>query len=279
MLIFPTPEADHLQGEVLTLCTCWEIHRVDEMVLRVTDHDQPVAFSEKTFSPVGGFSASASQKQGGLKSRNRDLLGTLTADAITDADLRAGRYRDAAVTEFLVNWVTSTPLVFNTYWINAVKFDGESWQATVTGLTDWLDVDVGQIVTRSCRHKFGDARCTVNLGGYTTTGTITSFVDPRVEFSTSVTGAVNDYANGKIQFLTGLNHGLTYEIKSNDAAGSLVLWIRLPFNVAPGDSVKVTRGCDKSKGACQGYSNFINFGGFLFVPGTDRSLQTPKTKE
>ena len=84
--------------------TCWKIIRTDGTTLYFTDHDAEIEYDGDTYSPAGAFSTSARRKEGQLKAQNLEVRGFLDSSVITHDDLRAGRYRDAVVWEYLVDW-------------------------------------------------------------------------------------------------------------------------------------------------------------------------------
>jgi len=100
-----------------------------------------------------------------------------------------------------------------------------------------------------------------------------------------VTGGMMDadYANyGKLTWLTGDNAGLQSEIRDWTPAypDSVVeLQLRSAFTIKVGDTFTMTAGCNKLKGTCVNkFLNLNNFGGFPFIPGTDKLLWTPPSK-
>jgi len=145
--------------------TLWTITRTDGVVFRFTDHNTKITFEGNVFTPIGGWDASARQKQEGLKTRNLETRGIISSDVITDDDLRAGRYREAKIQEELVNWRTPWVGSFfkNTYWINETKFSNEMWVAQIAGPTRWLRQKVGEVYGRTCRFVLGDIRCAFDL--------------------------------------------------------------------------------------------------------------------
>src|SRR5581483_8652977 len=78
--------------------------RKDGVVMGFTDHDRDLSFDGVTYQAASGFTASSVEDQLGLAVSNLDVQGALSSAAITEADLNAGRYDDAAVTIYLVNW-------------------------------------------------------------------------------------------------------------------------------------------------------------------------------
>ena len=95
---------DALTADLTTLAVCWRVVRSDGIALGFTTHDRPLIVSGMRYDSAPGMVPSAIVGTDDLEVDGMDIGGALTADAITGADLAAGRYDDAAVTVFLVDW-------------------------------------------------------------------------------------------------------------------------------------------------------------------------------
>jgi len=269
------------------LATLWQIDRVDGVIIRVTDHNSPIIFEGNTFGSAGGFDASARRKQAGMRLQSMDIRGVLLSSKITQDDLRAGRYREAQITETVVDWKYpfAGAILKNIYWIMDTRFDEEFWTATVEGMLRWFTPPVGEIYEKTCRYTLGDARCTVDLGPLTVAAAIadvtTVGLDKRLKFRVdALTDADGVYDDGKMTFTSGANNGLILEVQLwTLAAKDIVLYLPTPFDLVVGDTFNIVPGCDKLKTTCDTkFTNLPFFGGFPFIPGNDRMLQTPKAK-
>jgi uncharacterized phage protein (TIGR02218 family) len=81
------------------------------------------------------------------------------------------------------------------------------------------------------------------------------------------------YTYGRAQFLTGANAGIQREVNEYTRVAS-VPRIRLqqafPFAIAPGDTLMLEAGCDRSKDTCQSrFGNVVSFRGEPWLPGSD----------
>ena len=81
--------------ETTTIARCWAVTRADGLVLGFTDHDAVLDFDGIAFRPDAGMTAQALVQGLGLSVDNTEAQGILSDDAITETDLRAGRW-DAA---------------------------------------------------------------------------------------------------------------------------------------------------------------------------------------
>lgn len=80
-------------------------------------------------------------------------------------------------------------------------------------------------------------------------------------------GAQDEYVNGRLEFISGVNKGASFIILDNSRD-------RFTLNLSPlsptslGDLVRVTMGCRKDRGTCVArYNNGHNFQGFYNIPG------------
>ena len=271
--------------------TCWEVVRTDAVTLRFTDHDMEIEVEGETFIPIGGFNASARRKEASLRAQNLEVVGVISSDAIKAEDLRAGRYREAAVTEMIVDWKYPWvgPILTNKYWIAEVTFSDEVWEARVEGLTRWFNPHVGQVYSKLCRYRLGDDQCgiDVTVPPYTVVANAVASVltaDRKIQVDTTLNGYSSGYfAYGQVTWTTGDNTGLYSEIKVfAEIAGpqrTVEFQLRTPFTIEVADEFSIQAGCDKLAGTCKDdFSNLVNFGGFPFIPGNDRMLQSPKSK-
>ena len=272
------------QSRCFRFATCWKLERTDGTTYYFTDHDKPIVYDSNTYVPTGGFSASARQLNNNLKNQNLDLRGVLSSTKITDTDLKAGKYQDAKITEYVLDWKYPWAGTFFTavYWITSTRWTGEMWQATVEGISHWLQQSVGKIYTRTCRHELGDSLCQVTLATYTESGKTVSQIDTtdRIFRTTGLTDADDYYNYGYVTWLTGNNAGLTHEIKDYTNSNNIIeLQLETPNTIQVGDTFDIVSGCDKLQATCKNkFSNFDNYGGFPFIPTTDALIRKPSEK-
>jgi uncharacterized phage protein (TIGR02218 family) len=274
-----------LEAKLHRFAYCWELKRTDNTTFRFTDHDHNLTLLDgTTYVPVGGFTASAKQRQAGLKDNNVEVVGMFDATAITYDDLRAGKYRDAKITERLVDWMYPWAGAFltNVWWISSTQYVNNTWKAQLKGWSLWLSKSVGNLCQRNCRYKLGDAKCTKNLTSFTHTGTVNTITSPLIKFTTTgaAAGQVNGYFDyGDLTWTSGPNAGLVSEVrKFQNSSGTFALQLRTPFAIANGDTFSAVAGCDKTPGTCKTkYGNLVNYGGEPHIPGNDKLMQSPQT--
>ena len=168
------PIAGMSAAQLKRLSTCYLIERTDGVTFRFTSHDKIVTVAGQTFTPIAGMDASAKRKESALKDHDVEFRGVISSPAITANDLRAGRFRDAKVTEFMVDWRYPFAGVWSTtiYWIGDVNFNGEVWTCQVAGLNRWLRQRIGSVYTRNCQATLGDSKCAFALGGTSRAGSL-----------------------------------------------------------------------------------------------------------
>ena len=86
------------------MCRCWRVTRKDGVVLGFTDHDLDLKFEGVTFRASSGMDASALQTATGLSVDNAQAVGALSDAAVTEHDIRAGKFDRAEIQQWLVDW-------------------------------------------------------------------------------------------------------------------------------------------------------------------------------
>lgn len=181
----------HLSGEVLTVATLVTITRRDGQVYAFTDHDTAITFAGLTYQ-AGTYTPSAIASTSDLSVDNLEIESYLDASVITEADIIAGLWNYAAVQIEQVNYADLTqgsrPLRRGT--LGEISLGRISYKAELRGLAQALQQTVGELSSTRCRADLGDARCGIDLTGYTVTGSITSVdADNRTLGDTSRTEA------------------------------------------------------------------------------------------
>lgn len=254
-----------------TMAHCWRITRTDDLVQGFTEHDENLTFDGTTFLAASGFTASQIESSLGLSVDNLNAEGALDSDTINEDDLAAGRYDDALVELFWVNWMdVSQRILLSKGNIGQVKRGELAFSAELRSQTNRLQQRTGRSYQRTCDAILGDGRCKFNVASVTSSGTVTSVEDNR---RMNVSGLSNDsggfYTSGVLTFTSGANDGLRFEIK-NHSSGAIALWERPPFLIGVGDTFSAVAGCDKSIGTCHSkFGNTLNFQGFNLIPGND----------
>lgn len=278
-----------LDSRAKRLAVLWAIERTDGVTLRFTNHNGVIEFEGETFTPAAAPDATARRAEAALKESNVDFRGVVDSSLITVGDLRSGLYRDAKVTEIIVDWryPYNGALARSLFWIEQTVYDSEVWRAELGGPQRFARRKIGAVFTRTCHRELYDSECGVNKAANTVTGvSVLALEDgPKktVIFADPATiSAFSDgtFAYGELTFSTGANAGYSEHVKAYRASDRRIeLQGPMPFEIAVGDTFEIVQGCDKLATTCDTkFSNLINFGGFLFMPGTDRVITTPSIR-
>jgi len=277
MKALPPSLQAHLDTGATTLCWCWRVTRRDGLVQGFTDHDYAVVFDGTTFEASAGFTASEITDSLGLAVGNLEVTGALSSATLNEDDLAAGRYDDAKVEIFRVNWVSPADrALMRTGSLGEVKRSGTGFVAEVRGLAHYLQQPKGRLYQFTCDADLGDARCGINLAqpAYTASATITTVLSPRWFRVSGLTGFVTDFfTRGLVTFTSGASSGLKIEVKAHAKVAGVVsieLWSAAEGPPVAGDAFNVTAGCDKRFETCRArFANAVNFRGFPHMPGND----------
>ncbi len=274
---------DHLATMTTTVCRCWAVRREDGVALGFTDHDVNLSFEGVLFRADTGMTARAFQQSTGLSVDNTEAVGALSDDAIREADVVAGRFDDAIVELWLVNWCNPAErsLRFSGT-IGEISRTGESFRAELRGLTEGLNKPQGMIYQRTCSAVLGDHRCRVDLSQpHFRADLAIEQVSGGKTFSFLIFPGfpAGWFERGTLTVLTGEGAGLSAHVKVDRTAGAgrrMVLWEAIQAELHPGDTVRITAGCDKRAETCKAkFSNFLNFRGFPTIPGEDWLMAYP----
>lgn len=271
-----SPElAAHLASGATTLCWCWRVARRDGVVMGFTDHDRAITFDGTTYEAASGFAASDIKDSLGLAVDNLEVNGALSSATLTDDDLAAGRFDDARIEIYRVNWDDpSQRVLMRSGSIGEVRRSGASFTAELRGLAHYLQQPRGRLLQLTCDADLGDARCTVDLSSsaFRGTGSIIAASSSR-RFTVSGLDAFGNgfFSRGLFAFTSGASAGLKIEVKSHlklATAVTIELWAEAEGPPSVGDAFTVTAGCDKRIETCKArFSNAINFRGFPAMPG------------
>jgi uncharacterized phage protein (TIGR02218 family) len=268
---------DKLDSGVTTLCRCWRISRRDGVVAGFTDHDEDVVLGDLVCHAGTGLTGSEATTQLGLAVTGSEISGALADDALSEADLAAGRFDAAAIETFLVDWSEPSLFVLIAKGVlGEVRREGQAFAAEIRGLADRLNQESGRRYTATCGADLGDQRCTIDLTDpvYAGVGIVTVLKGTSGVLASGLDGFADGwFTAGRLTFASGANAGLAVEVKNHrmDTGGvTLDLWQAMPEPIAVGDTFSVTAGCDKRFATCRDrFDNAINFRGFPHIPGND----------
>lgn len=271
----------HLDDGTTTLSWCWRISRSDGMALGFTDHDRPLSFDEIAFEPESGFAASEIRAGSDLAVDAQDATGVLTSDRITETDILDGRWDNAAVELWRVNWAdTSQRVLLRRGAVGQIRRGRMAFVAEVRSLAHVLGQTVGRTFQAGCDTRLGDARCGIDLENavYKGTGVVTDLLRDRVLMASGLSGFdAGWFSSGTLTWTSGANAGRVTEVLAHgltDTIATLTLLEAPVRAIAEGDSFIARAGCDKRIATCSTrFANVANFRGFPNIPGQDAVLR------
>ncbi len=272
----------HLAGEVLTLCDCVKLTRRDGTVMGFTTLDQDVVLGSVTYEALNAMTGSSVQQKAGTGVDNLEIIGIISSDRITEADIRAGVYDGASVELLRINWADTSQgaMTMLKGIIGEINLQDGQFTAELRSLSQRLLQQIGELTGPLCRVvRLGDTRCKVSLTAFTHTGTIsavTSQADVTLTGLSGSPGGAGYFDYGLLKLTSGANSGIEREIKRHTVSGGARIELQeaFPFALSAGQSVQVTAGCDRRFSTCVSkFSNAVNFRGEPHIPGSDQLSQ------
>lgn len=263
----------------MTTCTAkaWMISRADGLVLGFTDHDGELQFDGVRFLPDSGLTARVVAQASGLSVDNSEAEGVLSSDAITGADLMAGRWDGAGLRMWEVDWrdVSNRRLVFRGS-LGEVSHSAGRFRAELRGLSEPLAASVGRVCHPRCPARLGDSSCGLRVSDPALSGAfvVAETIETNLRFADAQGFDAGWFTRGMLRVLSGAAKGLEVAIRGDtvtDSGGREVeLWRSPAVRIQPGDQVLLVAGCDKRAETCRlKFNNFLNFRGFPHMPGED----------
>ncbi|MCC2977398.1 DUF2163 domain-containing protein [Sphingomonas sp. PL-96] len=264
-----------LEGSLTTLALCWRLERRDGVTIGLTAHDRELTIDGLRYRAAPGMVPSAIRRTDALDADSMEASGPLSAEAIAEADLLAGRWDGARITVTAVDWTNPVaPLVLGTGTLGAVETSGGGFTAELRGVLAALERPVVEETSPSCRARLGDSRCRVAMGGRRRFARVVAIDGCRLTLDGDEPVA-DAYGAGRLRWFGGPNAGLEGAVASSE--GATVTLERAPaLSVAAGDLVELVEGCDKRLETCAGrFGNAVNFRGEPYLPGIDLLTRYP----
>ncbi len=258
-------------------CTAsfWRIERVDGVALGFTSHDRDLWFGGLLHRAAPGMLPSAIRRNAGFEPDSAEIDGALTHDALSDADLAAGRFDGASIAIGIVDWETLEHAVLYRGTVGAISQEGRAFSAEMRSAKAALETDPVPRTSPTCRALFCGPGCTLSAAHFTHEAQLAA-VD-REENRVSFTGgpASAKMRDGSLRWIDGPQAGLTMRVVEAGDAG-LLLDIALEPALEPGTRALLREGCDHTLATCSGrFGNAANFQGEPFLPGNDLLARYP----
>lgn len=156
---------NHIEQDCTTLCWAWKLTRLDAVVFGFTDHDAVLEVDGVVYEAASGFTPSEIENRLGFSLDNSAVVGALSSESITAADIEAGLYDSAEIEVLRVNW--KTPSEYGVIWggtIGDITLKDGQIEAEIIGRSAVLDRATGRVFSRQCDVVFGGVHCGVDVG-------------------------------------------------------------------------------------------------------------------
>jgi len=256
----------------------WKITRADGATVRLTSLDRNLVWKGETYLACDSLAPSSSEGVSAADAAGTMDLSGAIGGSISELHLFAGLYDGAYVEAWLVPWSgTGTGRLLLRGTFGPVEHGDRGFRVELLGDGARLkQTPLVRLLQPGCRHLFGDSGCKKDLAPLTVTGTIDE-ADGHRSFTDAARGeAAGYFRRGRVTFTSGMNAGISAEIKEHTAGGKITLWPRLAFPLVSGITYVMTPGCTNLKAADQGtngctaWANLVNYGGADKVPGRDK---------
>lgn len=237
----------HLGGDTRTLALLVLVTRKDGQIFGFTNHDQAISLSGQVYGVSNSHSSSAVDMTSDLSTSNMELRALLDGTSVTQSDLEAGLWDNAAVVMSLCNYsdLTQGAVVVAAGSIGQVKLLNGQYAAELRSLSQMMQQQAGQIYSPTCRASLGDSRCTIALGPLTFTGSVQS-VNSLVSWNDATltqTGPTVSFVDAKgqkipttgpytIQVVPPTGGAFVANASVTDATGAV--WTQLSYGSSPG---------------------------------------------
>lgn len=265
------------QASSASLCKVWEMTRLDGTIFRFTEHDRDLVVGGETYYATASFDPSSIKGAADMSVSDMDVVGAFDTELISARDLLGGVFHGASfwVGEVLWDAPEEGVDVQQFGWLGRVREIGGKFVAELRGPAEVLQQTIGEVYQPTCRATLGDARCGISLVPESTT--VSSVTTRRVFSTTNVTPVfpVGTWQLGTVTFTSGANAGISMDVYLVEG-NTLTLMMPMPFDIAPGDTLDVTVGCDKSLATCRDvFHNVLNFRAEPHVPVSDDLIRGP----
>lgn len=259
---------------VSTIAFCWRIERRDGAGLALTSHDCAFERSGIAYRPDPGVVPAAVTRGLGLEPHSSEVSGALSTAALTDEDLRLGRWDGARVRLSAVDWESpdTDGVDMLAGELGDVIVSGDSFTADLAGAASRLNRPACPSTSPQCRAEFGDKKCRVDLSGLTRRAAVAACNGGELQLDQSFG---QDFLFGRLRYLSGPNCGASSVILAVEGRSIRVRDVpRAP--VESGCVVELRQGCDKRFETCSArFGNAANFRGEPHLPGNDLLTRYP----
>lgn len=265
--------------ELETVAMFWRVLRRDGVTLGFVTHDADLWFDGILHVAAPGMTPSAIRRSADLEPDSAEVDGALSHEAITSADLGAGRFDDARVSIGLVDWQTLENHVLYNGRIGTVSEEAGTFSATLISRKADLQRDPVPRTSPTCRAAFCGPGCNLSPAQFTRLAHASGF--DGAENSVLVAGIPDTAAmvGGEVRWLDGPAAGSRQVVRSA-APGKIVLSAPLDLPTTGQFRIEIREGCDRTIATCAGrFDNAVNFRGEPYLPGNDLIARYPAPQQ
>lgn len=281
MKVLPINLASHYAGKARSVALFLKITRRDAEVFGWNSTDIPLEVGGLVYEP--GLEVTSISLSAGLGVNNLELTVLPDEDGgtITRADLLTGLWDGSSFDLFEANYRSlgdgTNPLLSG---INGdVTVNRGSFVVEMRGKSQFLNQPIGIVTSKTCRAILGDASCTVDLGPFTVTGTITGVTSRQVVTDTARTEADEWFAEGTFTPSSGANVGYSRRVRAY-ASDVFTFDLPFPYEFEAGDTYTAVVGCRKRIEDCRDkFDNILNMQAEPHGRGIDVITATPEPDE
>lgn len=286
----PAALLTHYQSRATTVADALLVVRTDGQRFAFTTHDvsadidvSPLLGTSTpdvlTFDAGQGMDATSIVTSAGPSVDNLEISTLDDGSLFTADDIAQHRWRNASFWIFRYNYnaVTDTddtePLLRGTF--GEIRPARNTVVVELRGLNQRMKQSVGIALSKTCRSRFGDDACGVDLGPYTFTTTVTSVTSKSVFTCSGLAQAADYFSEGELTFNTGNNIGVTEKIRAHETGGVINLVLPMWKTIQVGDTLTIIAGCNKTRAACKTFNNVRRMQGEPDAPGIDQLTTQP----
>lgn len=277
MKVIPTALQTHYNQGSTTFCNCWKVTLTNGTVYGFTEADIDLLIDGMPYLAATGFTPGSIQNQTKLAADNFQITSLFNSDVISADDLTSGLWNFAQIEMFIVNYldIPAGKDILGVFRLGEVTVNGNSFQAEIRGLANAYAQSVGSIYQPTCRARFCDAKCGLNVTDFTYSGSLTGVDINGINlFDTERTEADGTFNYGLVTMTSGDSAGTAMEVKTY-TVGTIALQLEFPLGVQVGDTYEIVVGCAKrfNEDCVTRFNNAINFRGEPHLPGNDKIYQ------
>lgn len=276
MKTIPIALAAHIALGSTTLAWALKITRTDAEVFAFTSAADDVTLSSVIYSSAPGLDITGVVINAGLAVDNLELTTLDDGTTFSRDDVLAGRWNNAAFQIARYNWASPSDGV-DVVMVGTVgdaRLHRGSISIELRGLQQYLQQPVGAVTSKTCRAHLGDTLCTVDLGPFIVTGTLTGVTSRQVVTDSARAEATGYFDEGVLTWTGGANDGLSQKVKTF-ASGAITLALPMIGTPLIGDTYSMVAGCQKrlAEDCFTKFNNVLNFQGEPHLPGVDKVME------